>query len=815
MSDEIRRVKVAVEGMHCAACSSRIEKVVGNMDGVVSATVNLALHEMRLAWDDSKVSYDAIKERVDALGFTLGEPAMNEGQDVDISISGMSCAACSSRIEKVIGAMPGVLTAEVNLAAQTGRFRINPELCGIRSLKKAIEKLGFSVSQAQSRVDDHLRKKKEARVALSRMKRRLITMLCLALPLLCVSMGHMVGLPLPSFLEPESCPACFGLTQLALVLPIVWLGRNFYLQGIPALLRRAPNMDSLIAMGTGAALLYSLWNLAMDLYFESAGVLIAMVSIGKYLENRAKLHTSDAITQLMELRPESATLIVDGEQRTISAAEIEKGDLLLVRPGERFPADGIIERGESSIDESMLTGESIPVSKGSGDQAMAGTINGNGALELRCTKVGEESLLAGIIRLVQEAQGTKAPIAAIADRISLYFVPVVMGIAVVTGLAWLFLGGVPFTEALRFFIAVMVIACPCAMGLATPTSLMVGMGRGAQLGILVKNGTALEMAEKIDTVVFDKTGTLTKGHPELTDVEVIAQDGERKELLRLAASCELSAEHPLAAAIVEAAEREAIALTRPEQFRAVGGRGVIAQVDGRALVLGNREFLEEQAIDFSAYQTRAKQLAFSGNTVLYLGVDGKAAAMFAVADTLKEESRAAVAQLQKSGRQVVMLTGDNAVTAQAIANEAGVDEVIAEVLPDEKAAKIAALQKQGCRVAMIGDGINDAPALATADVGIAMGTGVDVAVESGDIVLMKGDLNGVFTGLRLSRAVMQNIRQNLMWAFLFNVIGIPVAAGLLTLFGGPGLNPMLAGAAMAMSSVAVVSNALRLRFFSV
>ncbi len=825
-SNKIQQARVDVTGMHCAACSSRIEKVVRSMEGVLAANVNLALQEMDLRWENSLVSYQEIQDRVAALGFGLGELLTAEGQVVDVSISGMSCAACSSRIEKVIGKMPGVLAAEVNLAAQSGRFQIDPEICTVRRVKETIEKLGFSVAQTSSGIDDNLRKKDEARAELGQMKKRLVAMVSLALPLLYVSMGHMVGLPLPSFLQPETCPVCFGSVQLILVLPIVWLGRNFYLNGIPALLRRAPNMDSLIAMGTGAALVYSLWNFveillgispaakAMDLYFESAGILLAMVSIGKYLENRAKLHTSDAITQLMELRPDFATLIVDGEQKTIHAAEIEKGDLLLIRPGERIPADGIIEKGESSIDESMLTGESIPVGKCAGDKAMAGTMNGEGALELRCTKVGEESLLSGIIRLVQEAQGTKAPIATVADRISLYFVPVVMILAVITGLSWLFFGGIAFSEALRFFIAVLVIACPCAMGLATPTSLMVGMGRGAQLGILVKNGAALEMAEKVDTVVFDKTGTLTRGKPELTDVEIIAGNGERKELLRLAASCELSSQHPLAAAMVEAAEKEGLALIRPERFKNVGGQGVVAQVDSRHIVFGNREFLEVSDVDFSQYSAKAEQLALAGKTVLYLGVDEQPAAMFALADTLKEESRAAVAALKKSNRRVVMLTGDNMVTARAIAKEAGVDEIIAEVFPDQKAARVADLQEKGCCVAMVGDGINDAPALAKADVGIAMGTGVDIAVESGDIVLMKGDLNGVYTGLRLSHAVMRNIRQNLAWAFIFNVIGIPVAAGVLTLFGGPGLNPMLAGAAMAMSSVTVVTNALRLRFFT-
>ncbi|WP_240910141.1 heavy metal translocating P-type ATPase [Desulfopila sp. IMCC35008] len=821
-----RHAQVDVDGMHCAACSTRIEKVVSNIEGVNSATVNLAAESLDLHWDEAVTPYEQIQEKVHGLGFTLADLPINESTLLTFSISGMHCAACSTRIEKVVSGLPGVIKAEVNLPAEKGQFEIDKSGGSIRAIKDAIARLGFSASRVSNKADDYLRKKEETLQRLQQMKTNLLRMLFLAVPLFYISMGHMMGLPLPAFLNPENSPAGFGLVQLLLVLPIIWLGRNFYLIGIPALLRRVPNMDSLIAVGTGAAFIYSLWNLveifmgispmakAMDLYFESAGILIALVSVGKYMENRAKVHTSDAITQLLELAPEEATLLENGEQRTIAAEEIEQNDLLLIKPGERVPADGTIEEGESSLDESMLTGEAIPVTKGPGDRVIGGTVNTNGVLKMRCTDTGEDSVLAGIIRLVQEAQGSKAPIAGLADRISLYFVPAVMAFALLTGLAWYFIGQVEFTMALRFFIAVLVIACPCAMGLATPTSLMVGMGRGAQLGVLIKNGTALEMAEKIDTVVFDKTGTLTEGKPRLIDLVVVDDHLREEEVLQLVASAELSSQHPLAEALIEAARDRNLTVTQPLDFEAIGGRGIRARVNDKEIILGNYELLKEHDIIFAGFDSQVEALSQAGKTVLYVSVDQRPTALLGIADTLKNESREIITRLQNLGHQVVMLTGDNPTTAAAIASEAGISEVIAGVLPDQKAEKITALQQHGRKVAMVGDGINDAPAMAIADVGMAMGTGVDIAVESGDIVLMKGNLAGVHQALSLSRAVMKNIRQNLFWAFAFNVTGIPVAAGILYIFGGPQLNPMLAGGAMALSSVTVVSNALRLRLFS-
>jgi Cu+-exporting ATPase len=814
--------------MHCAACSSRIEKVVGMMDGVESISVNLATESMDLVWNPELVQPGDIAARIGELGFTMVVAAAQAEVTMEMAITGMHCASCSSRIEKVVGGMEGVRRAEVNLAAETASFAFDPRRTSRRAIREAIARLGFEATPLTAAESHFSRKQEETAARLRAMKGRLQAMLLLAVPLLTLSMGEMLGLPLPRSLSPHHAPLTYALSQFFLVLPILWLGRGFYLIGIPALFRRAPNMDSLIAVGTGAAVIYSFWNLveialgidpmarAMDLYFESAGVLIALVSLGKYLETRSKSHTSDAIRQLMQLAPDQATLLVDGAQQPISVDEVEEGDLLLVKPGERLPIDAEIVEGQSSVDESMLTGESLPVSKKTGDRVTGGTLNKNGVLTIRAVHVGQDTMLARIIRMVQQAQGSKAPIAGLADRISLYFVPAVMVFALLTGLLWYFAGDAPFAQALRFFIAVLVIACPCALGLATPTAIMVGTGRGAQLGVLIKSGTALEMAEKLDVVVFDKTGTLTHGRPELTDLLPVGGDLGENELLTLVAAAESMSEHPLAEAIVQAAQSRNLILPKVSAFEAVPGRGIVAMVDGHALVLGNREHAQGKTgtILATAQAQDADRLAAGGRTVLFLAVDGRMAALLGVSDRIKEETPATVRRLRELGVRVIMLTGDNEQTARAIAEQAGVTEVIARVLPGEKSARIAELQGQNLRVAMVGDGINDAPALAQADVGIAMGTGIDVAIESGDIVIMRGNLDGVVAAVSLSRATMRNIRQNLFWAFVYNVVGIPVAAGLLTLFGGPALNPMLAGGAMALSSVSVVSNALRLRFFS-
>ncbi len=816
---------VNVTGMHCAACSSRIEKVIGSMDGVVDITVNLATQTARLIYNENEISYDQIATRVEQLGFGFDRQSDSRESVLHLDIEGMHCASCSTRIENVIGKLPGVHKAEVNLATEKATVAYDSSQIKQRTIREKIVALGFQPKVAEAGDEDFLKKQKQTASELADLKKRLIATFVFAVPLLLISMGEMVGIPLPRFLSPHIHPLNFGLAQLFLVVPVMWLGRHFYINGFPALFRKVPNMDSLIAVGTSAAFVYSLWNLveialgievhakAMDLYFESAGVLIALVSLGKYLESRSKSHTGDAISQLMKLTPDLAVLLKDEQQEEIPVAEIEVDDLLLIRPGDRIPVDGVITSGASSVDESMLTGESLPVEKKEGDRLVGGTVNKNGVLQLRAVQVGRNTILARIVRMVQEAQGTKAPIATLADRISLYFVPTVMVIALVTGLAWYFVGGVDFSLALRFFIAVLVIACPCAMGLATPTSIMVGTGRGAQLGVLVKNGEALEMAQKLETVVFDKTGTLTHGRPELTDVINVSEKSSDDELLFLAGSAEQSSEHPLALAIVRAAQDQRTQLVQPQDFKALAGSGINCKVSGNSILIGNRQLMESKGVEVTQVDSLIDEMSLVGKTVLFMAVDHKLSALFGIADQLKAEVVQVIKRIKDMGLQPIMLTGDHPDTARAVGQKAGIKEIFAQVLPEEKAEKIALLQENGRRVAMVGDGINDAPALAKADVGIAMGTGIDIAIESGDMVIMRGNLDGLLTALKLSKAVLRNIRQNLFWAFGYNIVGIPVAAGLLFIFGGPTLNPMIAGAAMALSSVSVVTNALRLRYF--
>ncbi len=745
-------------------------------------------------------------------------------------IQGMHCAACSTRIERVVGNLEGVKSCSVNLATEKAKIDFDPAFISILTIAEAIGDLGFKAENGED-VSDQAQAGKEATKNLAAMQQRLLPSFILALCIMGLSMAHMLGLPLPGFLDPQRAPFSHTLLQFLLLLPVLYLGRSFYTSGIPALFRGIPNMDSLIALGTGAACIYSTWNLVEiglgidpigrvhDLYFESAAMLLALVSLGKYLEARSKARTTDAIRQLLQLAPETATLVDENGQRQVLVAEIRVDDHILIRPGERIAVDGIILEGESAVDESMLTGESMPVRKHPGESLFGGTLNKNGALTMIAGKVGRDTMLARIVRLVQEAQGTKAPIANLADRISLYFVPTVMLIATLAGLSWFFIGGADFSFSLRIFIAVLVIACPCAMGLATPTSIMVGTGRGAQLGVLVKTGEVLELAEKVNCVVFDKTGTLTVGRPEVTEIIPLADYDERM-LLSLAAAAENRSEHPLAEAILRAAETHECSLSKVESFAAIPGRGIEAMVsnaDGKYdLLFGNRQFfLEKQVAGLTEkIEGDADKRSEQGKTVLFLAVDGILAALITIADPLKPEAVDTVKRLRAMGIEVVMLTGDNEKTALAVAKQAGIDRVVAGVLPDKKEEEIIRLQQEGKIVAMVGDGINDAPALARADVGIAMGTGIDIAVESADIVLMTGHLRGVCRAIGLGRATLGNIRQNLFWAFAYNIVGIPVAAGVLAIFGGPTLNPMIGGAAMALSSVSVVSNALRLRWYT-
>ncbi len=817
----------SITGMTCAACSSRIERTVNKMEGVQEASVNLAAETMQVSWDPETVSAEDIVQAVKDAGFDAQPPSSH--QQLQLGIRGMTCAACSARVEKALGKLPGVDQAQVNLAAETANVTLDPNKLRFADLQKAVADAGYEAVAMEDSDSAEDQRQQELLDRLHTMRQRLWVAVAFTIPLLIVSMGEMLGLPLPVWLSPQHAPLNFALTQFVLTVPVLWAGRDFYLHGFPNLYRLAPNMDSLIAVGTSAAFVYSTWNLleimignspvsrAMDLYFESAAVILTLVSLGKYLENRSKARTSDAIKELMQLRPETATLVRGEELVSVPIQDVRPGDTLLVRPGERIPVDGTVVEGHSSVDESMLTGESLPVGKRIGDALVGGTYNAHGSLRMQADKVGKDTTLSRIIQLVQEAQGSKAPIASLADTVSLYFVPTVMAIALTAGLAWFFVGQTEFTFALRIFIAVMVIACPCALGLATPTAIMVGTGRGAQLGVLIKSGAALEMARKVGAVVFDKTGTLTFGRPELVHTDYMEQDGlDQATIARLVAGVEQESEHPLAQALVRGLSQEEATLPRPDSFEAVPGKGIRSRIAEHDVLIGNAAFLRDEGvagIDDPSSQETIRQQSDQGATPIAIAVDGRAAAIFGVADTVKDEASEVVHRLNDLGLKVIMLTGDNSRTARAIAERIGIDDVVAGVLPENKAAAIQDLQQQGHKVAMIGDGINDAPALAAADLGISMGTGIDVAIESGDVVLMQGRLTGVLDALELSRATVRNIKQNLFWAFFYNILGIPVAAGLLYAFGGPTLNPMIAGAAMAMSSVSVVTNALRLRFF--
>jgi len=824
-----KKIQAQIKGMHCAACSGRIERTVGNMDGVDEVSVNLAAETMALTFDPEAVSPDTVGDRIKDLGFEAVFQAEGGLSELHLDIGGMHCAACSGRIERIVGNMDGVDAASVNLAANTGAFTFDASQISQRAIRQAIADAGFSSDIQSDTANLFESRRKEAEGRLAEQKRELIPAFLFALPLLVLSMGHMWGMPLPRVLDPMHTPLNFALAQMALTLPVMWSGRTFYLQGIPALLRGGPNMDSLVAMGTGAAFIYSLWNTiaiavgigdaqmhAMDLYYESSAVLIAMISLGKYFEAHSKLKTSDAIRALMQLAPDTATLLVNGEQTTIPVGEVEPGDLLLVKPGERIPVDGVVIDGRSSVDESMLTGEPMPVGKEAEDTVAGGTLNTHGALTIKAERVGGDTTLSRIIKLVQEAQGSKAPIANLADRISYYFVPSVMTIALVAGLTW-YISGAGFPFSLRIFVAVMVIACPCAMGLATPVSIMVSAGRGAQLGVLIKSGRALQEAGDIDTVVFDKTGTLTHGRPEVADISMIRGTMAQTEAIYLAAAAESQSEHPLAQAIVRYAKEKALDFPTPDAFEAIPGKGIKATIGYREVLMGNWAFMQEHDLDFGEdwiNEQAVPHYESQGATVVYFASENKLNALFAIADEIRDETPETVECLKAAGLTPIMLTGDVETNARVIAQKAGIETVIAGVMPDRKDEEVQKLQAEGRTVAMVGDGINDAPALARADIGIAMGSGIDVAVESGDVVLMKSDLRGLLTALNLSKATMTNIKQNLFWAFAFNTIGIPVAAGVLHAFGGPTLNPMIAGTAMAMSSVTVVSNALRLRFFN-
>jgi P-type Cu+ transporter len=818
----VQTAQLKINGMTCAACAAASERAVKKLPGIEEAAVNFATEKLLVKFEDGKLSIEEIKAAVAKAGY--GAVEEKKGKEVTIPVGGMSCAACAKAIERAVGKVDGVSSVSVNYATERASVKYDPSVARLSEIKQAIVKAGYSPLALEdargtaAAVDEHkAAKEREIRVLWT----KFAVSAAFAIPLLYIAMGAMLGWPLPAAINAMDNPLRYALLEVALVIPIIAAGYRFYVVGFKAIWRRAPNMDSLIAMGSSAAVLYSLYsvvgiakgnfNAVNSLYFETAGIIITLILLGKSLEAVTKGRTSESIKKLMGLQPKTATVLQNGAEIELPIEEVEEGDTLLVRPGERIPVDGEVLAGRTAVDESMLTGESMPVEKGPGDKVIGASVNKNGSISFRATKVGADTVLSRIIKLVEDAQGSKAPIAQLADIVSGYFVPVVFVIAIAAACLWLLLGqGAVF--ALTVFVAVLTIACPCALGLATPTAIMVGTGKGAEYGVLIKSGIALETAHKIDTIVFDKTGTITKGRPEVTELLPAPGFGEL-DLLTLAASAEKASEHPLGEAIVRAAEDRKAGILPVSDFEALPGFGIKASIEGRRILAGNARLLAANGVEPGTAVDEADRLAGEGKTPMFVAVEGRYAGLIAVADVVKDSSAKAVAALHAMGVRVAMITGDSRRTADAIARAVGIDRVLAEVLPQDKAEEVKKLQAEGRVVAMVGDGINDAPALAQADIGIAIGSGTDVAMESADIVLMRSDLMDVPTAIKLSKKVIRNIRQNLFWAFGYNVLGIPVAAGLLFAFGGPLLNPILAAAAMSMSSVSVLGNALRLRRF--
>ena len=749
------------------------------------------------------------------------------------NITGMSCAACSAKVERVVGKLDGVENVSVNLLTNSMQVEYKEDKLSSNDIIKNIADAGYGASLAtatkQKKEEKSIKKTNDD--AITSMKFRLKVSIVFLAILMYFSMGSMIGLPLPKFLSGEGNPVGFALTQLLLVLPVMYVNRKYYISGFKSLFHLSPNMDTLIAVGTVAAFTYgviaiyvmgyalnnadmhTVTEYRMNLYFESVSMILTLITLGKFFETGTKARTTDAISKLIDLSPKRANVLRDGVEENILTEDVVVGDIVIVRPGESIPVDGMIIEGSTSVDESAITGESIPVQKEKGDKLIAATINKNGSVRIKATEVGEDTAISRIIALVEEASSSKAPIAKMADKVAGVFVPVVMGISLITFIVWLALG-YDFSFALNCAIAVLVISCPCSLGLATPVAIMVGTGKGAENGILIKSADALETTHSIDTVVLDKTGTVTEGKPVVTDI--LAFDIDENEFLKLAAGVESASEHPLAEAIVEKAKEKNLEIVSPTEFQAISGRGIVASVSGSKIIAGNEQAIKEQygnSENFTEVFKKGNELAAQGKTPMYFGKDGKLLGIIAVADTIKKDSKEAIQALKNRNIDVVLLTGDHKNTAMAIAKEAGIKKVIAEVLPTDKEEHIRELIKAGHKVAMVGDGINDSPALARADVGIAIGAGTDIAIESADIVLMHSSLKDVATAIDLSKAVIRNIKQNLFWAFFYNSIGIPLAAGVFYLSLGWKLSPMFGAAAMGMSSVCVVSNALRLRAF--
>ncbi len=808
------RMDLPVSGMSCASCAARIQDGLAALKGVRNASVNFAAEKATVVFDKSEASVNDLITVIKDLGYGVVSAR------ITLPIKGMSCASCVENVERTLASLDGVISASVNFATEKATVEYFPSQLGVREFKKAVKEAGYEVVEAEKGEDIVEKEQREREAAYQALRIKVITGAILVIPIFLLMQWEHLGL---SRLFPLSRQVNF-LLQLIIETPIqFWIGRQFYAGAFAAARHRTTNMNTLIAVGTSSAYLYSvaatffpsffeIKGYSAGVYFDTAATIIVLILLGRLFEARAKGQTSEAIKKLIGLQAKTARVLRDGGEVDIPVEEVEIGDIVVVRPGEKIPVDGIVKEGYSSVDESMVTGESIPVEKSAGGGVIGATINKTGSFKFEATKIGKDTMLAHIIDMVQSAQGSKPPIARMADLIASFFVPAVMGIAALTFIIWYFFGPAPaFTYAILNFIAVLIIACPCSLGLATPTSIMVGTGKGAENGILIRSGEALERAHKITTVVFDKTGTLTHGKPEVTDI--IAGECTERDILFYAASAEKNSEHPLGEAIVKRAKEAGIELNDPEDFMAVPGRGIKATIKGRTVHLGNERLMADEGIALGGLAGHVSRLSEGGKTAMLLCVDRRACGVVAVADTLKETSAGVIKSLQNLGIEAVMITGDNNRTALAIARQIGIERVFADVLPEDKAAAVKKLQSEAKIVAMVGDGINDAPALAQADIGIAIGTGTDVAMAAADITLIGGDLNNVFTAIALSRATMRNIKQNLFWAFAYNVILIPVAAGVLFPFFGILLNPMLAAAAMGFSSVTVVTNALRLKRF--
>ena len=812
-------------GVTCQVCVNKIERKVGKLEGVKEAVVNLSNGKLTIEYDENLLNSEKIKEVVKKLGYEIEE--INDFKEVEIDITGITCQVCVNKIERKVGKLEGVKEIAVNLANSRGKILYDSEKIKLSEILEVIKKLGYEGKKHEDIEEDSKVIESEKKLKQEFLEFKLA--IFFSAIVFYISMGTMVGLPVPNIISPDINPLNFALIQLILAIPVIYIGRRFYKVGIKQLIMRSPSMDSLIATGTGSAILYSLYgtykiysgdfHYVHSLYYESGVVILALILLGKYLENVSKGKTSEAIKKLMNLKSKKATLVRDGKFVQVDIEEVELDEIVLVKPGESIPVDGVVVEGQSSVDESMLTGESIPVEKNIGDKVFGASINKNGVIQVKAQAIGKDTVISKIIKLVENAQGSKAPIAKIADKVSGYFVPTVMLIATVAGITWYYLGSrgivkiheAPSIFALTIFVAVMVIACPCSLGLATPTAIMVGTGRGAELGILIKSGEALEKAHKIDTIVFDKTGTLTIGKPKVTDIMSFSNIDE-DEILRVAGALEEYSEHPLGEAIVEAGKERKLQFPKVEKFESITGKGVTGVIDGKKVYIGNIKLMRDFSIDI-INENILEKLAYQGKTPMYIAIEDSLIGVIAVADILKPEAIETIKELKNRGYHVGMITGDNKLTAQAIGKEAGIDIIFAEVTPEEKYLKVKELQEQGRNVAMVGDGINDSPALVQANIGIAIGGGTDIAMESADIVLMKRDLKDVLVAMELSHAVIKNIKENLFWAFIYNTVGIPVAAGVLYPLTGHLLNPMIAGAAMAMSSVSVVTNALRLKKF--